>query len=184
MTRSDTQLTGSAGEFLVAGELAQRGWVPSITPRGIERTDILAQHSSTGHVVAVQVKTANQGYRFRLGLKNESPARQWNEWYVFVALSGIGKRPRFFIVPTDVVAGFLYVKHRLWLAGRKPDGTARKDSSIRTFSIAEVSPYEEAWDLLLASADEAPVSVPDWVIERGSTDIGWPEGHGGLTPSE
>ena len=109
----------------------QRGWVPSITPRGIERTDILAQHSATGQVVALQVKTANLGNAFRLGPKNEEPARQWNEWYVFVALAEVGKRPRFFIVPTNVVAGLLYVGHRVWLAGTKRDGTPRKDSATR-----------------------------------------------------
>jgi hypothetical protein len=182
VARSDTQLTGSAGEFLVAGELGQRSWVPSITPRGIEQTDILAQHSATGHVVALQVKTASVG-NFRLGRKNEAPARQWNEWYVFVALAEIGSRARFFIVPTNVVAALLYVGHRVWLAGAKRDGTARKDSAIRAISVDQIDGYEEAWNLLLAPADAAPVRVPEWILKRGGSDIGWPEGHPGLVQS-
>lgn len=168
VARSDTQLTGSADEFLVAGELAQRSWVPSITPRGIEKTDILAQQSATGHVVALQVKTSTVGNPFRLGRKNETPARQWNEWYVFVALAEIGKRPRFFIVPTNVVAALLYVGHRVWLAGTKRDGTARKDSAIRAISVYQIDGYEEAWNLLLGPAD----AVPEWVLERGGSDVG------------
>lgn len=180
MPRSDTQLTGSAGEFLVAGELARREWVPSITPRGIERTDILAQHSGTADVIAIQVKTANPGYAFRLGKKAEAPAKQWTEWFVFVALRELKQRPRFFVVPTDIVAALTYVGHRAWLKEPKKDGSPRKDSSIRAIDPGQIDAYEERWDLLEHPADEAPVWTPDWVIERGNSDIGWPEGHRGF----
>ena len=110
----DRALTGAAGEFFVAGELARRGWRPSITPRGVERTDVLAQHSETGRLVAVQIKTATTKV-FRLGLKDEQPARAPNEWYVLVALGEATARPRYFVLPTNVVAGWLYVDHRVWL---------------------------------------------------------------------
>src|SRR5437763_16978368 len=99
----DSALTGAVGEFFVAGELARRGWRPSITPRGVERTDVLAQHSESGRVVAVQVKTATTN-AVRLGLKDEQPAHAQNEWFILVALGKAEARPRYFLLPTDVVA--------------------------------------------------------------------------------
>lgn len=178
--RSDTQLTGSAGEFLVAGELARCKWVPSVTPRGIERTDILAQHAETAAVIAVQVKTANPKNPFRLSPKAERPAQQWNQWYVFVSLRDLNERPRYYIVPTNVVAALIYVGHRAWLKGTKRDGSARRDSSVRAAQLAEVAAYEDAWELLAAPADQAPVHLPAWVFERGEGDVGWPDGHPGF----
>ena len=174
-------LTGAAGEFFVAAELARRGWRPSITPRGVERTDVLAQHSESGRLVALQVKTATTN-AFRLGLKDEQPAYAPNEWFVLVALGDAKARPRYYVLPTDVVAGWLYVDHRIWLEGTKRDGTPRKDTPIRAIRIAEIDVvYEEAWDLLNAPADKAPVRVPHQILERGASDICWPEHHPGLS---
>ena len=178
--RSNTQLTGSAGEFMVAGELARRGWISSITPVGIERTDILAQHSGSGQLATVQVKTANPGNAFRLSPKAEVPARKWTEWYVFVELRVLAERPRFFIVPTNVVSAIVYVGHRIWLSGTKRDGSPRKDSAGRAISANQIDSYEDAWDLLSEPASSAPVHVPDWVLERGNGDIGFPENHPGF----
>jgi hypothetical protein len=162
----DRALTGAAGEFFVAGELARRGWRPSITPRGVERTDVLAQHSESGHVVALQVKTATTNV-FRLSGKDEQPSQAPNEWYVLVALGEADARPRYFIFPTDVVAGWLYVDHRVWLEGMKRDGTPRKDTPIRALRISEIDAvYEEAWDLLSAPADDAPIHLPARILER------------------
>lgn len=177
----DRALTGAAGEFFVAGELARRGWRPSITPRGVERTDVLAQHSESGRLVALQVKTATTT-AFRLGRKDEQPAQAQNEWFVLVALREAKARPRYFVLPTDVVAGWLYVDHRVWLEGTKRDGTARKDTAIRVIRMHEIDVgYEEAWDLLNPSAHDAPVHVPDRILERGASDIGWPDRHPGLS---
>jgi hypothetical protein len=60
------QLTGAAGEYFVAAELSRRGWAASVTPKGVERTDVLAQHVDTGAVVALQVKTTTTGTSFTL----------------------------------------------------------------------------------------------------------------------
>jgi hypothetical protein len=177
----DRALTGAAGEFFVAGELARRGWRPSITPRGVERTDVLAQHSESGRVVALQVKTATTR-DFRLGLKDEQPAHAQNEWFVLVALGEAEVRPRYFLLPRNVIAGWLYVDHRTWLERMKPDGTPHKDTTIRVIRMREIDAvYEEGWDLLNVPTDEAPVCVPEKILERGTSDIGWPDGHPGLS---
>lgn len=142
---------------------------------------MLAQHSESRGVVALQVKTATTN-AFRLGLKDEQPAHAQNEWFVLVALGEAGARPRYFVLPTDVVAGWLYVDHRVWLEGAKRDGTPRKDTTIRVIRMHEIDAvYEEAWDLLNAPADNAPVRVPGRILERGASDIGWPDRHPGLS---
>ncbi len=140
----------------------------------------MAQHSETRDVIAVQVKTANPNNAFRLGPKAEAPAKQWTEWFIFVALREPGERPRFFIVPTNIVAAIVYVGHRAWLAAPGRGGRKRQDSNVRAIGYDEITPYEERWDLLESGAKDAPVWLLDWVIERGNSDIGWPEGHPGF----
>src|SRR5687767_3115551 len=135
-SRPDSVLTGSVGEFLVAAELARRNWVPSITPRGIERTDVLAQRADTAAVIAVQVKTSNSEH-FRLKKSNEETAKQWNQWYVFVSLRGLTERPRYFVVPTNVVAAFIYVDHRGWLRRPGRGGATHRDSAVRAAKVAD-----------------------------------------------
>ncbi len=177
---SDNQTTGAAGEFLVAAELARRGWVPSITPRGVERTDILAQHATNDRLIAVQVKTASPTYQFRLGAKNEKPSQTWaDQWYVLVSLGDLQARARFFVVPTNVISTVLYVGHRAWLAGTKRDGTARKDTSMRAIRSDQIAAYEDAWELLLEPAAEAPEHLEPWVYDWVQ-QTGLPEGHPGL----
>ena len=178
---SDNQTTGAAGEFLVAAELARRGWVPSITPRGVERTDILAQHASNDRLIAVQVKTASPTYQFRLGAKNEAPSRTWaDQWYVLVSLGALDERARFYVVPTNVVSALVYVGHRAWLAGTKRDGSARKDTSMRAIRPEQIGAYRDAWELLLEPASEAPEHLDAWVYDW-APEIGLPDGHPGLT---
>jgi hypothetical protein len=181
----DNALTGSVGEFLVAAELARRNWVPSITPRGIEDTDVLAQHAETAAVIAVQVKTAN-GEHFRLKQKNEKTSKQWNQWYVFVSLSGLTEPPRYFVVPTNVVAALVYVDHRGWLRRPGRGGAARHDSSVRAAKVADIKAYENEWELLDAPSNQAPVNLPDRIYDDalGPDGVGWPPDHPGYPRRE
>jgi hypothetical protein len=73
--RKYTALTGAAGEYYVAAELSRRGWAASITPKGVERNDVLAQHVETRAVVAIQVKTWARGRRFTLRKTDEQHSR-------------------------------------------------------------------------------------------------------------
>lgn len=68
------------------------------------------------------------------------------------------------------------------MEGTKRDGTPHKESAIRRISSHEIDPvYEEAWDLLNGPVDEAPVRVPERILERGGSEIGWPDRHPGLS---
>jgi hypothetical protein len=68
------------------------------------------------------------------------------------------------------------------MEGTKGDVTPHKESAIRRISSHEIDPvYEEAWDLLNGPVDEAPVRVPERILERGGSEIGWPDRHPGLS---
>jgi hypothetical protein len=126
-----TALTGAAGEYYVAAELSRRGWAASITPRGAERTEVLAQHLETKTVVAIQVKTMAVGNRFRLGAKNEAPTTATNEWYGLVRLGDATEAPMVFIAPRNFIAAYVYLDHTLWLSTPAKSGKPHKDNPIR-----------------------------------------------------
>jgi hypothetical protein len=52
----DKKLTGSAGEHMVCGVLAQFNWAAALTREGVARTDVLAVNAETSRTVSLQVK--------------------------------------------------------------------------------------------------------------------------------
>jgi hypothetical protein len=143
----DSTLVGVAGEYLVAGELTLRGFIASISLRNSRGIDIIASSGDGARAVSIQVKTNSDGNpKWILNKKSETFYAE-NHYYIFVALQGIGSRPKFYIVPSIVVAESIQTSHALWLRGTKRDGSSRKDSSIRVFGDAG-NKYLEAWDLI------------------------------------
>ena len=180
--RRDRQLTGASGEFLVAGELARRDWVPTLTPRGVQHTDVLARHSETGRMISVQVKTGTTAV-FRLSNRDEQVGPATAQWYVLVRLGGVGSRPDFYVVPALVISALVYVDHRRWL--EEPSsrtGEPRKDTAIRACKSTEIASYQEQWELLHADPSYAPVHLPAWAHTLGNGRIGWPPDHPGFPP--
>jgi hypothetical protein len=160
--RRHTALTGAAGEYYVAAELSRRGWAASITPKGVQRNDVLAQHVDTQAVVAIQVKMWARGSGFTLGPANERPSSATNEWYALVRLSEEHERLAFYLVPRNTVAAYLYVDHRIWLATPGRKGQPHKDSKRRTVRPEDIEPYRESWDRLF----EPTTGVPHYLPER------------------
>src|SRR5262245_45923159 len=117
-----TGLVGAAGEYYVAAELSRRGWLATVTIKNAPGTDVLAQNRATGRVVAIQTKTANYDV-------NEfwRPQVVLGEWFVFVKLRGEDERPRFFIVPADVVSA---------------------TNPQRAIRVNQLTEWEGRWDLL------------------------------------
>jgi hypothetical protein len=60
-SRADRISTGIAGEFLVAGELAKRGWVSTLTAKNTPKIDVLAARADLH--APIQVKTRTPAYR-------------------------------------------------------------------------------------------------------------------------
>jgi hypothetical protein len=176
-----TALTGAAGEYFVAAELSLRGWLATVTIKNAPGTDVLAQNLVSGAVVAIQTKTASHGNRhFQLGEKSEAPATAQNQWYVFVMLNKERMRPRFFVVPRNVVAAAMYAEHREWLSRTARDGTPHRENPRRNMQLAYITGYEDRWDLLERPADEAPLLIDQWYTDcvkkfgLPSNHPGWP----------
>lgn len=139
-------LVGAAGEYLVAAELSQKGWLATVTIKNAPGTDVLAQHLATRRVVAIQTKTNRGTSHWILSTRDEYAPSADNEWYVLVRLGGDIGAARFFVLPRSHVSAYLWVGHRRWLLGTKRDGSPRRDSSMRQIFQAELAAYEGRWD--------------------------------------
>lgn len=146
-TKLESTLVGVAGEYLVAGELSLRGHIASITLRNSRGIDIIASNSDATKSASIQVKTNSKGEgKWILNQKSETFYSD-NHYYIFVALNEVGERPKFYVVPSKVVAEYISKNHSEWLKGKKSDGSPRKDSTIRNFRDPDKR-YLEAWHLI------------------------------------
>jgi len=161
---TDTKLVKARGEHWVCSVLAGLGWAVALTRDGLERTDILASHSINGRMIEVQVKAASFMRRpnWRVNRKAQQIARSDREWFVFVALAeDPWGRSSAFVVPRDHVAAAAWISHQNWLTdpsappGRRNAGIEQARVSAPTFVG-----YMNRWDLLEASATDAPVLLP------------------------
>jgi len=172
-----TGLIGAAGEYHVAAQLSQRGWLATITIKNSPGTDVLAQHVETGVVVAIQTKTteiAAQGWI--LSAKDEMPTDRADAWYALVGMNGELARPEFYIVPRNHVSAHLFVGHRHWLRTPGKGGKVHQDSGMRNIYPSEVQAYKEDWASLLAPTTERPYALPEWVATYAA-ELGLPPGH-------
>lgn len=175
----DSKLSASAGEHYVCSMLARYGWAASLTRDGLARTDILAvQASEQRRMVEIQVKTITSG-SWPLGVKGTVPAISDREWYVFVRLGRFPGRPDTWVVPRDHVAAATWIAHMSWL--HAPDAKpGTRNAGIASARVGpEVwGPYEDRWDLLACSSDQAPVLLPLW-MRRGidNPQVGLPDRH-------
>ena len=176
--RVDTKLTGSAGEHYVCSMLARYGWAASLTRDGLERTDVLAVHSSTREMIEVQVKTVRSG-SWMLGRKGTLADRSGREWYVFVKLGAPPGLPESYVVPRDHVAAATWIGHQAWLTD--PDvPSGRRNAPIEMARIgSEVwAAYRDGWDQLGLDARLAPVRLPIWMRDAlDLTRVGLPPDH-------
>ena len=140
-------LAGVAGEYFVAAELSRRGHIASISLRNTRGIDILATNAEASRSVTIQCKT-NQLSRtsWMLNDKCESFASD-THFYVFVVLDGPLERPRFHVVPSAAVAGYVRNDHSTWLATPGRLGRAHVDTPMRKFDD-RANEYLERWDLL------------------------------------
>lgn len=143
----ESTLVGVAGEYYVAAELTMRGHIASITLRNSRGVDIIASNNDASASVSIQVKTINNSKpKWLLNSKSENFFSE-NHFYVLVALRKLGERPDFYVVPSKDIAHCVKTSHEDWLAGKKSDGTSRKDSAMRNFADID-GQYKEAWQLL------------------------------------
>ena len=165
---------GLAGEFAVLSQLALRGYIASPTLAHTKSVDILVANP-TGGMWKLQVKATRKKNdtpisvrlfgptvcHWRMNKKDETlidPAIL----YCFVTFIGRLNEPRFYIVPSAVVARYVREQHAHWLGTRG----GRGDSDVREFRIGldaalsrypiptpTVEAYEDQWDFAAAPRD-------------------------------
>jgi hypothetical protein len=156
--------------------LSRRGWLATVTVKNAPGTDVLAQHSETGHVVGIQTKTTTGKESFVLGAKNETPTRKTNEWIALVRLGKLDERATFWLIPRNHVAALLWVGHRRWLAAPGRGGAVHKDNPMRNIRCDEVDAYLERWDWLTRPTGRVRYALPSW-FEQHLPAHGLPPGH-------
>ena len=104
---SKGQFTGMRGVYLVAAELAKRGYIASPTSRSAMGADLLVTDAKMQRAYSVQVKTNAQTFNFWLVGKHATELA--SDSYVYVLVS-IRERPKaggediqFSVVPSRVV---------------------------------------------------------------------------------
>jgi hypothetical protein len=113
---------------LVAGELAKRRWVATLTAKNTPKIDVLAAPADT--FARVQVKARTTAYRRAWRVGRRFLAEGDHDFVVRVDLGADDESPRFWILPASE-ANRLIVNEQI--------------------KTADVNNYEGRWDLLAGS---------------------------------
>ena len=166
-TGRETQLTKQAGEYLVAAELARRGFLAATFSGNVPHYDIIASGQHGGHV-PIQVKTKTSGSwqldirsfaNVRLKGKRQTlgrskPAPYPGLVFVFVALNGSG-RDSFYIIAWSQLRSLICKAYRAYLPkhhGRRPRNPASFHTDLDT---GERASFENRWSLVRPIAAHA-----------------------------
>ena len=125
------QQTGMRGVFLVAAELARRGFVVSTTSRNAIGADLLVTDQACTIAYSVQVKTNAKPANFWLVGEKAESLRSPTHFYVFVNLRDRDGAHEYFVVPSVVVATKTRVdkrKHSTWYGFNKRDALSYRDA--------------------------------------------------------
>jgi hypothetical protein len=98
-TCTDSQTSGMAGEFLVAGKLFKRGLQVSVTMGNAKAIDLLVHNAKTDNTFEVQVKTVRCKNCFLIH-KEDIHSKHI---YVFVLLNHIDQNEEFFILRGETI---------------------------------------------------------------------------------
>ena len=165
--------------------MARLGWGVALTRAGLEHADILGVHSSTRHLVEVQVKTASfmPKPNWPVNPKAQEPSTSDREWFVLVALGHSASEERLRVCCTarscwggsvDISRGLAHAAGVL--AGRRNAGVDRARVGADVFER-----YLDRWDLLLEPTVDAPVLLPSHYRELALSDrVGLPPGTPGI----
>jgi len=148
---------GLAGEFYTLAQLTERGFIATLTLGNSKGIDILVTNQNINKIFKVEVKTTVKKprkeklfsdkylYTWAMSKKHEFVSDE-NLIYCFVYLEAPDIKPKFFIVPSKVVSGYVKWQHNFWLNSRKYQV---KDTNMRNFRIEIDDPqkYHNNWEL-------------------------------------
>ena len=161
--RSNTALTGAAGEHYVICQLLRQNFIAALAPQGAPNADIIVTDPEGERLCAIQVKTrrdigSDKGWH--MSKKHETIVSE-RLFYCFVEFGiDITTQPKCYIVPSAIVARILKLSHKNWLEtpGKKglhndtdmrrflPDYSMK--FSTKEYSHGWLNCYHEAWDSL------------------------------------
>lgn len=146
MAKSDTILTGVAGEYYVAAELSRRGYIASLTSKNTKGIDLLVSNQNGDKSASIQIKANSTGLcSWILNKKSEEECND-KLFYVFVTLKG-NDYPKYYIVKSNIVAKYIRENHKNWLATPGKKGQSKKDTNMRKFDLYD-DVYKDAWYIL------------------------------------
>jgi hypothetical protein len=108
---SKGQMTGMRGVYLVAAELAKRGFIVSPTSRSAIGADLLVTDQKCKNAFSVQVKTNARTFDFWLIGKRAKETVSASHIYVLVNVRNTkrdGERIEYFILPSKLLARRAY----------------------------------------------------------------------------
>jgi hypothetical protein len=153
--KTDTTLTGAAGEHLVLSRLLQRGVMAAPAPRGTSKVDILVNFLDDRQPVLLQVKARQYGSDggWHMSEKHET-VTDGRIFYCFVNFEP--EHPIVHVIPAAVVAEAVRVGYETWLATPGRNGRPHSATKMRRvlprqagMPDAWMDPYLEAWDQFL-----------------------------------
>ena len=100
---SSRQQTGMRGVYLVAAELAARGYIVSPTSRSASGADLLVTNQSGTRAFSVEVKTNGTARTFWLVSKKARRLASPSLVYVFVNIGRDERVQEYFVVPSKIV---------------------------------------------------------------------------------
>lgn len=145
------QLTGMRGVYLVAAELAKRGYIASPTSRSAAGADLLVTDASMKRAFSVQVKTNGKAARFWLVGKHAGAVASNAYVYVFVNIKPKRTGPDeidYFVVPSKSVK-----KHVIY-------GKAKSTGSEwYTFWCKDAERFRDGWSVFDGSTRRRPLPI-------------------------
>jgi hypothetical protein len=139
-------IIGVSGEYFVAAELSQRGYVATLTLKNTPKIDILVTNLESGKYANIQVKTMASTNKtgWRLGKKDEEISKIKNHYYVLVRLKELEEKPDYYIVPQKEVAKFIQNDHKGFLDRGGKDNDIRVIKPVYEFC----KKYKDSWEIL------------------------------------
>jgi len=170
--KTDTTLTGAAGEHLVLSRLLQRGIVAAQAPEGVRKVDILVNPLDGGRPIFIQVKSRQFGQDggWHMREKHEEYEDE-NLFYCFVDFEP--DSPTVYVVPSSVIAEALREDYKIWLFtpgknGKPHNAHGMRRVRPRMFSMPEgwLEQYLENWDFYNSLSPDAEAS--DFQARKGT----------------
>jgi len=160
-TGLNTQLTKQIGEYLVACELARRGFLTATFSGNVPEFDLIATNSK-GESIPIQVKTINgKAWQFsidrfveitfegdfqRLGKKKKLPVP--NLISVFVVAGKKYGEDQFFVLEWSKVQEIIIAHHRNYLDSHGGKRPKKPDSLHCSLTLPELESFRDRWELI------------------------------------